>query len=236
MCQEGSNTVIRSYRAGRLLVVAVAALVPVLAGCEAGNQAPTQEFHYPTDSAGIRVGDVSVRNVFVLGAPIGRNVPQGDNASVFLSLINTNASKPDTLTGISAPGTARSVTLPTPGGISILAGHPVNYSGPAPRVVLHGLLHPLRSGQTVRLQLMFKNTRPVVLEAPVMARALQYATLQPPPAAAGQGGPQASPASPGASPASPGASPASPGASPASPGATPTAPGASPGATPAPTP
>lgn len=215
MCQEGSNTVIRSYRAGRLLVVAVAALVPVLAGCEAGNQAPTQEFHYPTDSAGIRVGDVSVRNVFVLGAPIGRNVPQGDNAGVFLSLINTNASKPDTLTGISAPGTARSVTLPTASGISIRAGHPVNYSaGPAPMVILHGLLHPLRSGQTVRLQLMFKNTRPVVLEAPVMARALQYATLQPPPAAGGQAGPQASPTGPGASPTSPGASPTSPGASP----------------------
>ena len=36
----------------RPLLASAAALLPVLAGCEAGNQAPTLEFHVPTDEIG----------------------------------------------------------------------------------------------------------------------------------------------------------------------------------------
>ena len=100
----------------RLVLVAVAALIPVLAGCEAGNNAPTLDFHYPTDAAGTSVGDLAIRNVFVLGAPLGRNLARGQSASMFLALVNNGA--PDKLISITAPGTAASVTLPAsrPGG------------------------------------------------------------------------------------------------------------------------
>ena len=64
----------------RLLVLAIAALIPALAGCEAGNNAPTQEWHQPTDGTGVVLNDISIRNVFVLGAPIGSTIGVGSSA------------------------------------------------------------------------------------------------------------------------------------------------------------
>ena len=161
----------------RLMLVAAVALIPVMAGCEAGNNAPTLNFHYPTDAAGTAVGDLSIRNVFVLGAPIGRDLTTGESASVFLALINTGA--PDRLIKISAPGTAASVTLPA-GGIAVVTGHPVYYAGPMPRVVLNDLTGPLRSGSNIVLVLTFEKAGPIRLHVPVLPRANQYATLEPP--------------------------------------------------------
>jgi hypothetical protein len=178
--------VIRSRWAGalshRLVLIAAVALIPAVAGCEAGDNAPTLNFHYPTDAAGTAVGDLSIRNVFILGAPIGRDLTKGESASVFLALVNTGA--PDRLIKISAGGTAASVTLPA-GGIPVILGHPVFYSGPMPQVVLKDLTRPLRSGADVTLVLTFEKAGPVKLQVPVLPRANQYATLQPPlPAAA----------------------------------------------------
>ena len=161
----------------RLVLVAAVALIPALAGCEAGNNAPTLAFHYPTDAAGTAVGDLSIRNVFVLGAPIGRDLATGQSASVFLALVNTGA--PDKLVSISAPGTATSVTLPA-GGVPVVNGHPVFYSGPMPQVVLRDLTRPVSSGSTVKLVLVFQKAGRVLLMVPVLPRAIQYATLQPP--------------------------------------------------------
>jgi copper(I)-binding protein len=160
-----------------LAAAAAAALIPVLAGCEAGTNAPTLQFHPPTDSATEDAGAISIRNVFVLGAPLGRNLAGGSSASVFLALVNTGTS--DTLVGITAHGTATSVTLPA-GGIPVIAGHPVYYSGPFPRVVLRDLVRPVRNGSTVRLVLTFAKAGQVVMDVPVVPRAAQYATLAPP--------------------------------------------------------
>ncbi|HEY2505305.1 MAG TPA: hypothetical protein VGI58_02225 [Streptosporangiaceae bacterium] len=165
----------------RLVLVAAAALIPVLAGCEAGNNAPTQNFHPPTDSAGTAVGDLNIRNVFVLGAPLGKHLQAGSSASLFLSLINTG--KPDRLVSISAPGTASAVTLPA-GGINLRAGQPVFLSGPQPEAFLTDLSHPLTSGTNIKLVLHFLKAGPVNLEVPVMPHVLQYGTLSPPPAVA----------------------------------------------------
>ena len=162
-----------------LAAAAAAALIPVVAGCEAGISAPTLAFHPPTDSETGTVGTVLIRNLFVLGAPIGRGLAAGSSASVFLALINTDPQTPDTLVSISAPGTATSVTLPA-GGIPVRAGHPIYYSGPFPQVVLRDLTRPVRSGSTVRLTLTFAKQGPITLDVPVMPRALQYATLAPP--------------------------------------------------------
>src|SRR5260370_2834890 len=134
----------RTARPRRLLVLAIAALIPALAGCEAGNNAPTQEWHQPTDGAGTVLNNISIRNVFVLGAPIGQTIGTGQSASVFLALINDNGSA-DPLGKISPPRTARSVTLP---GGSVRPGRPhvVLLTRPAPEVVLQALDPPLNRG------------------------------------------------------------------------------------------
>jgi copper(I)-binding protein len=160
-----------------LALVAAAALIPVLAGCEAGNNAPTLDFHYPTDAAGITVGDLAIQNVFVLGAPLGRNLAAGRSASVFLALVNTNGT-PDRLLSITAPGTAASVTIP--GSISVANGHPVLLTGPRPQVVLTDLTRTLTSGSNVRLIFTFQQAGPVQLVVPVFSRAAHFVTYAPP--------------------------------------------------------
>jgi copper(I)-binding protein len=173
--------VIRSRWTGalshRLVLLAAIALVPLVAGCEAGNNAPTLDFHPPTDAASTSVGDLVIANVFVLGAPIGRDLATGESASVFLALVNSGA--PDKLLSISAPGTAASVTLPA-GGVPVVSGHPVYYAGPMPQIVLRDLTRPLMSGADIKLNLRFLTAGVVTLQVPVVPRALQYATLQPP--------------------------------------------------------
>lgn len=171
---------IRSSRrtAGRrLLVLAIAALVPALAGCEAGNNAPTQEWHQPTDGTGVVHDNISIRNVFVLGAPIGSKIGVGRSAGVFLALINNGS--PDKLVSISAPGTATSVTLPG-GSVSLASQQAVFFTGPAPKVVLEGLTRPLTGGSSVRLVLTFQNAASVSMTVPVMPQAQYYSTFSPP--------------------------------------------------------
>jgi copper(I)-binding protein len=172
--------VIRSSRrpAGRrLLVLAIAALIPVLAGCEAGNNAPTQEWHQPTDGTGTVHNKISIRNVFVLGAAIGSTIKVGGSAGVFLALINDGSA--DKLVKISAPGTAKSVTLPG-GSVSLASQKAVLLTGPAPKVVLEDLTRPITGGSSVRLVLTFLNASSVSMTVPVMPRAQYYSTFSPP--------------------------------------------------------
>jgi copper(I)-binding protein len=161
----------------RLLVLAIAALVPALAGCEAGNNAPTQEWHQPTDGTGIVLDNIAIRNVFVLGAPIGSTIGVGHSAGVFLALINNGSA--DKLVKVSAPGTARSVTLPS-GGVSLASQQAVFLTGPAPEVILQDLIRPLTGGSSVRLVLTFRNAASADLTVPVMPRAQYYSTFSPP--------------------------------------------------------
>jgi copper(I)-binding protein len=161
----------------RLVLVAAAALIPVLAGCEAGNNAPTLDFHYPTDAAGTVVGDLSVRNVFVLGANLGSSLTKGQSASLFMAIINNGT--PDKLISVSAPGTATSVSLPS-AEVPVVTDHPVFFTGPTPQVVLTGLTRNVANGSDIKIILTFEKAGPVTLLVPVMARATQYATFSPP--------------------------------------------------------
>jgi copper(I)-binding protein len=161
----------------RLLVLAIAALVPALAGCEAGNNAPTQEWHQPTDGSKVVHDNISLSDVFVLGAPLGSQLKAGQSAGLFLAVANDGSA--DKLVSISAPGTAKSVSLPA-GGVSLPSQQVVLLTGPAPKVMLDGLIRTLTGGSTVHLILNFQNAASVSLEVPVMPRAQYYATFSPP--------------------------------------------------------
>jgi len=168
----------RAARPRRLLVLAIAALIPVLAGCEAGNNPPTSQWHQPTDGAGIVHDNIAIRNVFVLGAPIGATVPAGQSAGVFLALINDGS--PDKLLSISAPGTAKSVALPG-GTVSLASQQAVLLTGPEPKVILQDLTRPLVGGSSVLLVLNFQNAASVTLQVPVLPKAQYYSTYSSPP-------------------------------------------------------
>jgi copper(I)-binding protein len=164
----------------RVFAVAVAALIPALAGCEAGAHSPTQQWHQPTEGAATVVHGLSIRNVFVLGGSLTTNIPAGQSAGLFLALINNN-SKPDRLLSVTAPGTATSVTLPG-GTVGINSEKSVLLTGPAPKVVLTDLTRPLSGGTFIKVVMMFQNAGRVELSVPVMPRAQYYSTFSPAPA------------------------------------------------------
>jgi copper(I)-binding protein len=178
----------------RGLAVAVAAvLAPAIAGCEAGTNAPTQQWHQPTTGASTVVDNtLRINNVFVLGALPAFTLTPGRSAGLFLALANNGA--PDRLISIAAPGTAASVQLPA-GGVSLGADQAVFLTGPAPRVILRNLIRPLDGGQFIRIVLIFRNAGAVPLKVPVVPRSQYFSTFSPVPVI-----PSASP-SPSGSPA-----------------------------------
>ena len=161
----------------RLLVGAIAILVPALAGCEAGLNAPTLEFHPASYGVSTTVNGIVIDNLFVLGPSLGSTLPAGGQAGAFLSL---EAYSGDRLESASAPGTASSVQLVT-GPITLNEDSPVDLSGPHPVIVLNGLTNPLSGGETVQLTLKFANAGPVTLMVPVEPAAYDFATFFPPP-------------------------------------------------------
>ncbi len=161
----------------RLLLGAIAVLMPALAGCEAGFNAPTLTFHPAANGATTMVNGITIDNAFVLGPGLNSELPAGGRAGVFLALEAQNG---DRLVSISAPGAASSVKV-AGGSVDLPQQALVDLSGPVPKIVLTGLSTPLSGGQTVQLILSFASAGLVTLDVPVEPRAYYYATYSPPP-------------------------------------------------------
>jgi copper(I)-binding protein len=175
--------VIRSKRGARslrgLAAVAAASLIPVIAGCEAGANAPTQQWHQPTAGASTIVNNtLRINNMFVLGPAPGFSLPRGASAGVFLAL--TNDGVPDRLLSMTAPAAATSVRVPI-GGVSLGHEQSLFFTGPSPRVLLVHLTRILNGGQYIRVNMNFQNAGHVSLLVPVMPRAAFYGTFSPAP-------------------------------------------------------
>jgi len=161
----------------RLLIGALAILVPALAGCEAGFNAPTLQFHPASFGVSTIVDGINIDNVFVLGPALGSTLQAGGQAALFMSLEAPNS---DQLTSISAPGTASSVQLGN-GPITLNPNTLVDLGGPAPLLTLDGLTNPLSGGETVQLVLHFAAAGAVTLMVPVEPAAYEFATYSPAP-------------------------------------------------------
>jgi hypothetical protein len=178
------STVIRSRRGARLrglVVVAVAGLVPAIAGCEAGLNAPTQQWHQPTPGASVIVNNaIRINNMFVLGPAPGFTLRAGGSAGLFFALANDGVAA-DRLLSISAPKNAATVLIPR-AGIRIASTQSLFLTGPQPRVLLVHLTRSLHGGQFVRVNLNFANAGRTSLLVPVMPRSAYYASYSPAPA------------------------------------------------------
>jgi copper(I)-binding protein len=162
-----------------LVVVAAVGLIPAVAGCEAGNDAPTQQWHQPTPGASAIVDNtLRINNMFVLGPTPGFTLPRGASAGLFFAVANDGA--PDRLLSIRAPGEATSVLVPA-GGITLGREQTLFLTGPSPRVVLEHLTRTLNGGQWIRLNLQFQNAGFVTMKVPVMPRTESYGTFSPAP-------------------------------------------------------
>jgi copper(I)-binding protein len=164
--------------ARRAVIGAVALLVPALAGCEAGLNAPTQDFHPASNGAYAKTPDnITINNLFVLGGPSGSPIPAGGSAGVFLALANKGTAT-DSLVGVSAPGVATSVKLDR--SVSLAPGASALLTGPVPEVVLNGLTRPLAGGQQITLKLEFARAGQVTVPVPVEPHDFYFDTFSPP--------------------------------------------------------
>jgi copper(I)-binding protein len=161
----------------RLLFGVLAVLVPALAGCEAGLNAPTLEFHPAAFGAYANKNGISISNAFVLGPSLNGPAVAGGRAGVFLSITAENG---DRLVSVSAPGTAAAAKI-TGGSVNLPSQVPVNLTGPVPKVVLVALANPLQGGETVTLNLKFAEAGTVTMAVPVEPQAYEYSTFSPPP-------------------------------------------------------
>jgi copper(I)-binding protein len=160
----------------RMLFGALAVLAPTLAGCEAGFNAPTLDYHQAAFGAYAMKNGVSISNAFVLGpSPSGPEVA-GGRAGVFLAITSQDGDK---LVSASAPDTASAVQI-LGGTVSVPAAVPVTLTGPVPRVVLTGLANPLQGGDLVKLNLTFAEAGTIAMTVPVQPKAYEYATFSPP--------------------------------------------------------
>ena len=179
----------------RLLIGAVAVLVPALAGCEAGANAPTLTFHPASFGTSTTVNGVTIDNAFVLGPALGSTLPAGGQAGVFLSLEARNS---DQLTSVAASAASSAQLVSGP--VTLAPYSVVNLSGPQPQIVLNGLTSPLSGGQTVTLVLDFATAGLISIQVPVEPAAWDYATYSAPSSPAPSPTPSATlPASPTAS-------------------------------------
>src|SRR5690348_1973325 len=179
-------------------------LVPALAGCEAGLNAPTLQYHPANFAADTTKNGIAFANVFVLDTATNGEGVAGGRAGVFLSLYAKNG---DRLESASADEAASSVKI-AGGSVNLPAGVPVNMGGPIPRVVLAGLTSPLEGGQTVSISFTFAKAGKITIPVPVEPKRFEYATYSPPaspspsPSATGKkaGGSASASASPSATP------------------------------------
>jgi copper(I)-binding protein len=162
--------------------VAAVALIPVLAGCEAGGNAPVLDWHPPTSGASATIrdggGEIAIRNAFILGAPVKATLPAGSSAGLFVGLVNTGPR--DRLVSISAPSAATSVTLPK-GGVVLEQNQSALLTGPEPKLILTGLTRSVPGGTYIKVLLTFQKAGSVSLDVPVLSRSNSYATFSPAP-------------------------------------------------------
>jgi hypothetical protein len=172
---RGGRKVTRWNR--RLLFGAMVVLVPALAGCEAGFNAPTLQYH-PANFTGNEIKNgISFSNVFVLGAAPNGPAVAGGRTGVFLSLYSKNG---DQLKSVSATGVASQASI-TGGPVSLPANSLVDLSGPVPKVVLSGLANPLQGGETVTIDFTFAKAGTISVDVPVEPQSFEFETYSPPP-------------------------------------------------------
>jgi len=164
----------------RLMAGAIVALLPALAGCEAGLNAPTMQFHPAANGGYATVGSVTINDAFALGSAQSQSLPAGSDAGVFLQLYSSSDNG-DTLISASASG-VKSVQL-LKGNVHIPGDSAVDLTGPRPEIVLEDLTAPVAAGGVITLTLNFASAGTVHVSVPLQQQVDAYATYQQPPVA-----------------------------------------------------
>ena len=179
-----SPATLAAHRPRWVLLAALAALVFV-AGCAAGQRAPSSSEISSIDGVNANIGLMQVRNLGLAAPPTDAGYAAGDSAQLVFAMVNTGP-REDQLISVTSPaaGSATSspvgaVATPATGAarpqphafipISAAPGElvPVGYGSPAASVTLEGLTKPLISGQTLTVTLGFRDAGTKTIQIPV---------------------------------------------------------------------
>ncbi len=164
-------------RVVRKIPLAAAACLVLAAAprIEAAAAQPPPGQALSSDAAGARADGHAAQPVLVSGAWSRATAPHQDSGVVYLSV---TAPAGDTLTGASSPDAAQAMLhrvthqgamsgMADMGSVSIPAGGTVRLAPDGDHVMLMGLKHPLKPGDSVRLDLAFRRAGVVHVTAPV---------------------------------------------------------------------
>jgi len=161
--------------------------VTLVSGCGDSNEESTVS---PEAGVSGQVGNVDIRDLFVLGGNGTAEIPAGGSAPVYLTMVNRPAGGEPDPTGGTAAAEAdvlESVTSTDANSVELIGGPvqlPVGQDvrvGPDARIVLRGLTEALESDGDVDLTLKFQKAGSVTLEAPVIQRKDSYESYSPAP-------------------------------------------------------
>ncbi|WP_460308420.1 copper chaperone PCu(A)C [Actinocorallia aurea] len=162
----------------------------LLFGCGGGDE-DAGDSGSVSPEAGVdgQVGQIDLRDVFVLGGDDGAELPAGSNVPVYLTMVNHPAGgEVDNTSGTTAQADVlQSVTSSAAqsseivgGTIPLPAGQDVRV-GPGAKIILKGVKAPLPSGGNIELTFTFAKAGTGTLSVPVQSRQETLTTYSPAP-------------------------------------------------------
>lgn len=152
-----------------LLAMTSVALLALVTGCGAGQNAQTVKPFAPADGVLANSGNIRVLNALVVAADGART------GVVSMTLVNRGDTD-DTLTGFTSPDGAVDLT----GSRDLTAGHAVRFGATTEPAATIGDLAKV-PGEEITLRLTFRHTEPITLRTVVVPAAGYYADLTPGP-------------------------------------------------------
>jgi copper(I)-binding protein len=100
----------KSRRAAAIAVVGVFAVAPLVSACAAGEHPQSALPTQLGEGVNASAQQVDIRNAFLLGPSSGQRLAAGGSAPLYAWFVN-NATSPDRLVAVEAPGVAQSVEI-----------------------------------------------------------------------------------------------------------------------------
>lgn len=168
----------RSGGSGVLLALAMVSLL--LAGCSAGQQAQTATEQPTNDEASANVGSLSLLDI-AIAYPSGGSYARGDDARLDMVITNNDVVTPDALVKVRTDAAAGVTISPaaaaTPAHgladasaeVEIPPDSAVSFRGSRPSVTLAGLTRPMLPGEVVQVTFVFAKAGAVTVTVAVAA-------------------------------------------------------------------
>ena len=135
----------------------------LLAGCGSGQRAQTYQEKAVADATNDAVGSIAVRNIAVLGPPVGITLPEGSDAPMSVTFVNEGG-EDDVLVSATTPAAASVDVLGPTERVEVPR---LTTSAAGYRLVLRDLTRDLQTGTYIDMTLTFERNGTRTMIVPV---------------------------------------------------------------------